>query len=137
MPLDPSLVAKLRSALSSGPPLRLAVLFGSQATGRARAGSDFDIAILPVDLELSLREELALAAALSDVTATEVDLVRLDKDDPLLHREIALHGDCLFEREPGAFSAYRADAISRWIEFDAILAPHRARFLRRLAGKQP
>lgn len=130
------LVAKLRAVLSSGPPLRLAVLFGSQVTGRARAGSDFDIAILPVDTNLSLRDELTLASSLSEVAAAEVDLVRLDKEDPLLHREIALHGICLAELQPGEFSAYRANAVSRWIEFDEIIAPHRERFLRRLAARQ-
>jgi predicted nucleotidyltransferase len=36
---------RLRAALAGGPPLRLAVLFGSRATGRARAGSDFDVGI--------------------------------------------------------------------------------------------
>jgi predicted nucleotidyltransferase len=135
MTIDPSLTAKLRDALSRGPPLRLAVLFGSQVTGRARPGSDFDVGILPVDLELPLRDELALAVSLSEVTGTEVDLVRLDTDDPLLHREIALHGVGLFEAEPNAFSTYRANAISRWIVFDEIIAPHRARFLLRLAGR--
>ena len=133
----PTLLTKLRDALSKGPPLRLAVLFGSQATGSARPGSDFDIAILPLDLELSLGDELALATSLSAVTGSEVDLVRLDKDDPLLHREIALHGICLLEEAPGTFSSYRANAVSRWIDFEETIAPHRARFLRRLAGSRP
>lgn len=133
----PSLVSKLRDVLSKGPALRLAVLFGSQATGRARPGSDFDIAILPADLELSLNDELMLARSLSAATGSEVDLVRLDKDDPLLHREIALHGLCLAEDVAGRFSAYRANAVSRWIDFEETIAPHRARFLRRLAGSPP
>lgn len=133
--IEPTLAAKLRDVLSSGPALRLAVLFGSQATGRARAGSDFDIAILPA-FDLSLRDELTLAASLSEVTGTEVDVVRLDKEDPLLHREVALHGICLVEPRPGAFAAYRAGAVSRWIEWDETLAPHRERFLRRLAGSR-
>jgi len=135
--VDPSLKTELRDALSKGPPLRLAVLFGSQATGLARPGSDFDIAILPVDPGLSLGEELALATSLSAVTGSEVDLVRLDRDDPLLHREIGLHGICLLESAVGAFSSYRAGAVSRWIEFEETIAPHRARFLRRLAGRHP
>jgi len=113
------------------------VLFGSQATGLARPGSDFDIAILPVDPELSLNDELALASSLSAVAGSEVDLVRLDKDDPLLHREIVGHGTCLLEEVVGAFSSYRAGAVSRWIELEETIAPHRQRFLRRLAGRHP
>jgi predicted nucleotidyltransferase len=115
----------------------LAVLFGSRATGRARTASDFDIAILPVDPELSLHDELALAASLSAAASAEVDLVRLDDDAPLLGAEVARTGVCLLEAAPGTFAAYRASAMSRWIDFDATIAPHRARFLRRLAAGSP
>lgn len=111
------------------------MLFGSRATGKARAESDYDVGVLPLDPGLSLHEELALAAKLSQALEAEVDLVRLDTEDPLLGREIAQHGICILEREPGAFAAYRADAMSRWIDFDELIAPHRERFLRRLAGE--
>jgi hypothetical protein len=39
--------------------------------------------------------------------------------------------------EPGTFAAFRAEAMSRWIDFEETIAPHRAHFLRRLAGRQP
>jgi predicted nucleotidyltransferase len=132
-PRDPS-HDRLRAALAGGPPLRLAVLFGSRATGRARAGSDFDIGIVPVDPELSLNEELLLASTLSAAVSAEVDVVRLDDDGPLLGAEVVRAGICLFEATPGAFAAYRATAMSRWIDFEETIAPHRARFLQRLAG---
>jgi predicted nucleotidyltransferase len=124
---------RLRAALGSGPPLRVAVLFGSRATGRARPGSDFDVGIVPVDPELSLNDELLLASALSAAVSAEVDLVRLDDDAPLLGAEVVRGGICLFEATPGAFAAYRATAMSRWIDFEETIAPHRVTFLRRLA----
>jgi len=124
---------RLRAALASGPPLRLAVLFGSRATGRARAGSDFDIGIAPVDPGLSLNEELLLASRLSAAVSAEVDVVRLDDEAPLLGAEVVRGGICLFEATPGTFAAYRATAMSRWIDFEETIAPHRATFLRRLA----
>lgn len=127
-------LARLRAVLAGGPPMRLAVLFGSQATGRANPDSDFDIGIVPIDPDLPLRDELTLANALSEVVGAEVDLVRLDTDQPLLGREIARSGVCLVECEPGGFAAYRATAVSRWLDFDETVAPHRERFLRRLAG---
>jgi len=130
--LDPSLLGHVRALLRGGPPLQLAALFGSRAKGNARTDSDLDIGIIPTDAALPLREELALAAALSAAAGAEVDLVRLDRDDPLLGREVAQTGVCLFEAAPGVFSAYRATAMSRWIDFDETLAPHRANFLRRL-----
>ena len=60
--------------------------------------------------------------------------MRLDGDDPLLGREVARDAVLLFERAPGELAAYRARAISEWLDFEETIAPHRARFLRRLAG---
>ncbi|HWL87217.1 MAG TPA: nucleotidyltransferase domain-containing protein, partial [Polyangiaceae bacterium] len=109
----PDLLQRLRTLLVEGPSLRLAVLFGSRIKGGARPSSDFDIGIIPVDRHLSLHVEFGLASALSEVVRAEVDLVRLDTDDPILGREVARHGLCLFEEEAGMFAAYRATAISR------------------------
>jgi predicted nucleotidyltransferase len=128
---------RLRAALADGPPLRLAVLFGSAATGRARAGSDVDVGIIPADPALALHDELALAAALSAAVSAEVDLVRLDADAPLLGAQVAREGVCLLEAEPGVFAAFRAEAISLWLDFEETIAPHRALFLRRLAEERP
>lgn len=77
-PIDPALLERLRPPLRCGPPLRLAVLFGSHATGSAKTGSDVDIGIVPTDPFLSLYDELALSNALSTAAGAEVDLVRLD-----------------------------------------------------------
>jgi predicted nucleotidyltransferase len=128
-------IARLRAELANGPPLRLAVLFGSRASGRAHANSDFDVGIVPVDSAIPLRAELLLASSLSAAVGAEVDVVRLDGDiAPLLGVEVARHGLCLFEARPGAFAAYRADAVSRWLDFEETVAPHRIRLLQRLAG---
>jgi len=124
----------LKAALAASSNLRLAVLFGSRATGRARESSDFDVGILPV-APLTLREELALAVALSAAVGREVDVVRLDTADPLVGREVAQTGVCLLESEPGAFAAFRATAMSHWADFEETIAPHRSRFLRRLATR--
>jgi predicted nucleotidyltransferase len=135
--LDPALLERLRAPLRCGPPLRLAALFGSRATGTEKPDSDFDIGIVPADPTLTLHEELALAAALSGAVDAEVDLVRLDGEDLLLGREVAQTGVCLLEDSPGVFAAYRATAMSRWMDWDETLAPHQANFLRRLARARP
>ena len=134
--IDPTVRGRLADVCAHAVPLRLAVLFGSRALGRARPESDFDIGILPVDPHLPLREELALASALSAAAGAEVDLVRLDVEDPLFGREVARSAVPLFEQGPGELAAYRARAMSAWIDFDESIAPYRERFLRRLAGKR-
>lgn len=111
-PPRPSLLAQLRTAVASGPRLRLAVLFGSQATGKAAPGRDVDIGIVPLDAAMPIGDELAFASALVAVVGTEIDLVRLDHAAPLLGREVAQSGVCLFEAAPGAFAAWRASAMS-------------------------
>ena len=110
------------------------MLFGSRATGKARDSSDYDVGILPIGA-LTLGDELELAAALSAAVEREVDLVRLDTADPLVGREVAQNGVCLLECAPGEFAAFRATAMSRWADFDETIAPHRSRFLRRLASR--
>jgi predicted nucleotidyltransferase len=134
-PIAPELLARIGDVCEHALPLRLAVVFGSRATGRARSGSDLDVGFWPLDPELPLRDELALASALSAESGMEVDLVRLDREDPLLGREVARTGVCVYERTPGAFSAYRAEAMSRWADYDETIAPHRIRMLRRLAER--
>jgi predicted nucleotidyltransferase len=114
-------------------PLELAVLFGSRASGRVHPRSDVDVGVMPLDAALSLHDELAFAAILSTAASAEVDLVRLDVDDALLGREVARTGIALYERTPGAFAAYRARAMSVWVDMNETLEPHRAHLLRRLS----
>src|SRR5689334_11483357 len=98
------LFEEVRRVLQAGPPLRLAVLFGSFAKQRARADSDLDIAILPRDDSLPLHAELDLAAQLSLRTRREVDLVRLDQATMLLRWEVAKDGILLI-----------SDPTSEWL----------------------
>lgn len=133
-PPEDAKFARLRSAIEASSLVRLAILFGSRASGTASDASDFDIGILPAEPALGLQAELGLAARLSSVVGRDVDLVRLDGDDPLLGHEVARNGRCLFEAAPGLFAAYRAAAMACWLDFDEVSAPHRQRFLRRLAG---
>jgi predicted nucleotidyltransferase len=46
---------RVRQVLLDGPPLQIAILFGSRARGSDRPDSDIDLAILPVDSALRWR----------------------------------------------------------------------------------
>lgn len=102
---DP-VVESLREALRDRPEIRLALLFGSRARGKARPDSDADVAVLGENLDI-----LGLAADLSDAAKVEVDVV--DIKDPgypllnaLLRDSIVLH-----EGERGAAATWRTRAI--------------------------
>src|SRR5215471_9426053 len=91
-------------------PVRLAYLFGSQATRRTHPGSDVDVAVL-LDESLTpdehFAERLKLLGDLSRIFGTDdVDLVTLNEAPPLLAYETLRHGILL----------YCADAQTR-IEF--------------------
>jgi uncharacterized protein len=101
---------RIRQVLLDGPPLRLAILFGSRARGAARPDSDIDLAILPIDPALSLRDESLLVANLEHATGARVDLVRLDHAAPALRWRVARDGIVLLSMPPQAAPRFLAHA---------------------------
>ncbi|MFW5876396.1 MAG: type VII toxin-antitoxin system MntA family adenylyltransferase antitoxin [Myxococcota bacterium] len=104
------LLERLRRVLGEGPPLRLALLFGSATRGTLRPESDVDVAVLPADAALTLADELALQARLSKAAQREVDLVRLDRASSLLRWRVAREGVELVANPPFELSRFRAAA---------------------------
>jgi predicted nucleotidyltransferase len=100
--LDAGTLSRLRAALRTGPPLRLAVLFGSAARGQRRPESDIDVAVLAGEAGLDEAQELVLARALVLAAGTEVDLVRLEQASTLLKWQIATKGTPLSRPPPRA-----------------------------------
>lgn len=127
------LIRVLQVVLSAGPQLRLAVLFGSTARGTDRPDSDLDVAILPVDPELSLADELMLQAQISSASKREVDLVRLDRCTPTLRFRVAREGLPVFAA-PGALSSFRARAGIEHAELAPLVKRASALFLKRVRG---
>ena len=81
-------------------PIRLCVLFGSQATGRPHAHSDVDLAVWPNE-PLEFRTELRWIGELSDLVDNEVNLVMVTpRLNPVLGFEIMRDGQVVFEAEP-------------------------------------
>ena len=81
-------------------PVRLAYLFGSQATRRTHPGSDIDIAVLlgeSLTPDERFAERLRLLGDLSRIFGTDhVDLVMLNEASPLLAYEALRHGVLLY-----------------------------------------
>lgn len=121
--------------------VQLAVLFGSFARGHGQAvhavhaKSDVDVAVV-LDPTVSSAEELALQETIARTTGRDVDLVRLESADVILRNRVAREGVLLFERAPGMFARYAAEAALEYLEMEPLLTDARHRFLRRLAGAQ-
>lgn len=126
----PALVARLRTVLAGRDDVRLAVLFGSAATGRTHPASDVDVAVLPASA--SIDDELALNAGLTIAARAEVHLVHADSASTLLRWHIARDGIPIFERTPGELARFRARAAAEYIDFAPALSHHAETFRRRL-----
>ena len=89
-------------------PVRLCVLFGSQATGKVHAQSDVDLAIWPSQ-PLSTQLKLHWLQALEELFAQEANLILVSSElDPVLGFEIQRDGRLVFEREPELWQHQRA-----------------------------
>ena len=108
---------RLRDVGTAIPDLELLILFGSHATGRARAGSDVDVAVRCAgapDLD-------ALYIALAPrFRSDRLDLVDLRRAGPTLAFQVARAGRLLFERQPGAFREFQSLASRRYCDTEKL-----------------
>jgi predicted nucleotidyltransferase len=92
--------------------VRLLVLFGSTARGKAGPRSDVDLGVLLDPYSAALR--FKVDAMLGRAAGREVDTVLLDDAPPLLRFEITKDGVLLFEREEGLWTRFKAKAMVDW-----------------------
>jgi predicted nucleotidyltransferase len=112
--LDEASLQIAEEVLKKQPKVLAAWLFGSQASGRARADSDVDIAVQCAET-LSLKEVLVLAADLEQALKVErVDLVPIDASQPILAFE-AIRGRTILNRSPQERAAF-ISLVSRLYE---------------------
>ena len=109
--------------------IRLAILFGSLATGRATPESDLDLAVL-MDAPLSAETKMALIGDLSQAMGRPVDLIDLRVTGESILGQILKYGVRLL----GSDTDY-AELIKRHLFDEADFMPYRRRILaeRRLA----
>jgi uncharacterized protein len=105
------LLRELRAALRTEPNVRLAVLFGSQATGRGSERSDVDLLVVLNDSSAARVAELA--GRLERRLGRDVQLVRLQDAErsPSLMVDVLEGGRVLVDRE-GRWSQLRSRAAA-------------------------
>lgn len=114
---------RIRQVLNQHGDIRLAILFGSLAKGRATPQSDLDLAVL-MEAPLSAETKMALIGDLSQAIGRPVDLVDLRMVGEPLVGQILKHGVRLF----GSDSDY-AELIKRHLFEEADFMPYRRRIL--------
>jgi predicted nucleotidyltransferase len=105
-------VTALTEYLAVQPDLIAVYLFGSRATGRARAESDVDVAVLLDEEDSVVRFErrLRVANEVEDIVGRPVDLIVLNDAPPILQHQVLKHGRLLYERDRRARVAFEVRA---------------------------
>lgn len=117
------LTETLKGTLAEHGGIRLAILFGSHATGRATANSDLDLAVRTT-APLEVAEKIALIEKLAEATGMPVDLIDLKRVGEPLLGQILKHGVRLM----GSDTDYAA-LLSRHLFDAADFLPYRNRIL--------
>ena len=117
-------LGRIRKYLENQGDIRLAIVFGSLATGRARPDSDLDIAVA-ADAPLTAERKMALIAGLAGVTGRSVDLIDLKTVGEPLLGQILAGGKRLL----GSDQAH-AELLRRHLFDQADFLPLRKRMLR-------
>lgn len=119
---DPQeLEQRLVRALQARGEIQDAYLFGSQASGRAQAHSDIDVAVR-VDGDRLPGTQYGYAAELtahlmSALGSNDVDVVILNSAPPVLYHRVLRDGRRILARDPRATAAREGYALSRYCDY--------------------
>jgi len=119
--LRANLLGAIGGALEPLEEVRAALLFGSQATDRARSDSDIDVAVLvdPTCLERGSDKVLrSVIGALSrELAADRLDVVILNSASPALAFQVLKHGKVAFERDERDLHRFRVRTYSAHADY--------------------
>jgi|SRR3972149_3720399 len=107
--IDKQLISGIRQALSKDSRIKLAYVLGSVVSGRARVGSDFDLAVVVDDTtKISYDQIYQLISNLN--FPKDLDLSVVDNESsPLFLFQIISTGNCVYQRseeDKVSFEAY-------------------------------
>lgn len=115
---------KLTALLQSNPNITAAILFGSEANGKATQESDIDIALLyetthipkPLDV-LQLREDL------SDEMRQDVDIILLNNASPIIAMQAIKNGIPLLIRDHKAYNTFEMNLVTDYADVKKMRQP--------------
>jgi predicted nucleotidyltransferase len=117
----PELERRLARALETRPEIQEAYLFGSEATGRAQAHSDIDVAVRvePGSLPGAGYGYAAdiTAYLMSALGTNDVDVVILNRATPLLYHRVLRDGRRILARDLRATTTREGQALSRYCDY--------------------
>lgn len=111
---------KVVEYLSREGPVIAIYLFGSMAKGNATVKSDIDLGILlkeDFDFLADFDYKLRLMGKLRDITGKTVDIVFINRADPILQYQIRKYGKIIFESDRTRRIEYEVRARKNYFDF--------------------
>lgn len=111
---------KVVEYLSREGPVIAVYLFGSMAKGNATEKSDIDLGILlkeDFDFLADFDYKLRLMGKLRDITGKTVDIVFINRADPILQYQIRKYGKVIFESDRTKRIEYEVRARKNYFDF--------------------
>lgn len=111
---------KIVEYLSRERPVIAVYLFGSLAKGDATEKSDIDLGILlkeDFDFLADFTYKLRLMGELKDITGKTVDIVFINRADPILQHQIRKYGKVIFESNRIKRIEYEVLARKKYFDF--------------------
>jgi len=121
----------LRDVFTAIPAVEAVYLFGSHASGRARHESDMDLGVV-VKAEASMPDKLDLLAALAAHGIDTVDLVFLDRADPVVRYEAVRPNVLVYRTAAFDHGSYYSRVVRRYLDLQPLLARQRRAYKRHL-----
>ena len=116
IPVKSKPVRLVADQLNKDANVEFGLLFGSQKTGKQKAGSDLDIAVLfktpPEGMAL-----LHYINSLSELTGAEIDLAVLNRASAFMRHQVFKTGVPLLIKDPLIYRRFREKTITDYQEF--------------------
>jgi hypothetical protein len=131
--LSEAQLVRIEGALGSVGGVDALWVFGSEATGRATANSDLDLAAL-FAVRPSVGALIATRAELEEVVGRPVDLVDLETVSPLLAMQVLRHGQLVRVRDVAHRVRFTAALPGRYEDVILLRRPAERLLLARLSN---
>lgn len=125
----------LQPVFEQFPQIQAVYLFGSRAGGRARPGSDVDLAVVSKN-DPSASEKLDILSRLAKEGFCDVDLVFLPKDNIVLQYEAVRMNRVVYRRPEFDTAAHYSLVVRCYLDFLPYLDVQRKAYKRRILNGQ-
>ena len=122
--MDVSIKNEIANFFKKSPGVLAVILFGSQAKNKSTLNSDIDLAVLFDPHQLPTFDQLIdQKETLSAQLRTPIDLVNLNKANPILKHQIFTQGTILFNQNPSYLTEFASRSLVEYEDLKRIRAP--------------